>query len=90
MTIHRDFRKNLIRKGNGSHRRQAERLARSITLFATAAQQLSDSWEEFLDETGNLECGTVNYPKSWTAFDVEVRLMHNWATSFKDQLRKVK
>ena len=90
MTIHRDFKKNLVRKNAGAHRRQAERTIKSLSLFVVASQNLLDNWEDLVDETGSLDYGSVNYPKAWGDFDVEISLILKWTNSFRDQLRKIK
>jgi len=90
MNIHRDFKKNLIRKNSGGHKRQADRTIKSIALFVAASQNLLETWEDLVDETGSLDYGSVNYPKAWDDFDVEIGLILKWTNSFRDQLRKVK
>ena len=90
MNTHKDFKKNLISKEKGANKQRATRTARSLEIFVTASKNLLDDWSELLDETGNLEYGSENYPPSWDAFDVEFAHIKKWANSFKDQLRKVK
>jgi hypothetical protein len=90
MSIHKDFKKNLISKEKGSHRQHATRTLRSLEVFVTASKDFFSDWSHLLDETGNLDYGAENYPKDWDSFDIEIEHIRKWANSFKDQLRKVK
>ena len=90
MSIHKDFKKNLISKEKGAHKQHAARTLKSLEIFVTASKNLLSDWSDLLDETSNLDYGADKYPESWDSFDVECENIKKWANSFRDQLRKVK